>query len=137
MQAVRKENRSKCQFGSLFLIPYMTLFIDLRPRVNERLVTCTYTTKTAISVSLLGHAHADHIIFLDWLLSSIQPSATCMMHSTLHITLDMLLSMCVWCSFPIPNFNMFIGTRNFFSLRLFRAVPGSGRFQLTNLLGYS
>ena len=24
----------------------------------------------------------------------------------------------------------------FFFLRLFRAVPGSGRFQLTNLLGY-
>ena len=41
VQAVRKENRSKGQFGSLFLIPYITLLIDLRPRVNERLVTCT------------------------------------------------------------------------------------------------
>ena len=27
--------------------------------------------------------------------------------------------------------------RIIFFLRLFRAVPGSGRFQLTNLLGYS
>ena len=31
----------------------------------------------------------------------------------------------------------FCPARVFFFLRLFRAVPGSGRFQLTNLLGYS
>ena len=52
MQAVSTESRSKRQFGSLFFIPFRTLQVDSRPRVNE---TASYHNKAKRYVFDIAH----------------------------------------------------------------------------------